>query len=221
MPLRGRVTRLELSGAVIDVGVGTDGLVHLSRLKKGQVNRVDEVVQVGQEVEAWVERVDPATGRLELTMIRPLAFEWRNLRPGVRATGRVVSIERYGAFVDIGAERAGLVHVSEMAEGYVSRPEDVVKVNDQVEVVVLEADSKKKQIRLSLKGAQAVDVVEEPDEETPVATEMEIALRRAMEGKPEAGGTGGRAAVPPKSRRAQDEILARTLETRAKTTSSQ
>lgn len=220
MPLRGRVSRIELSGAIVDVGVGIEGLVHISRLKQGRVNRVDEVVQVGQEIETWVERVDPATGRLELTMIRPLAFEWRDLRPGVRATGRVVSIERYGAFVDIGAERAGLVHVSEMGEGYVSRPEDVVKVHDQVEVVILEADHKKKQIRLSMKAAEAVEVEDEAEEDKPAATEMEIALRRAMEAKPSALAQA-QTAPSSKARRKQDELLARTLESRAKTTTGQ
>lgn len=220
--LAGRITRLELSGAFVDVGLGTEGLVHISRLKSGRVNRVDEVVQVGQEVETWVERVDPASGRLELTMIRPLAFEWHDLRPGVRTTGRVVSIERYGAFVDIGAERAGLVHVSEMAEGYVSRPEDVVKVNDEIEVVVLEADRKKKQIRLSMKAAEAIEVAEDEAEEPPVATEMEIALRRAMESSASSAGTTSSAPMRSlKSRKKQDELLARTLENRAKTTTGQ
>jgi ribosomal protein S1 len=137
MPLKGRVTRIELSGAMVDVGGGSEGLVHLSRLKRGHVNRVEEVVQVGQEVEVWVERVDETLGRLDLTMIRPLAFDWHKLRPGVRAVGKVVTIERYGAFVDIGAERAGLVHVSEMGDDYIARPEDVVKVGETVEVVVL------------------------------------------------------------------------------------
>lgn len=222
MRLAGRVTRVELSGAFVDVGLGTDGLVHISRLKSGRVNRVDEVVQVGQEVETWVERVDPATGRLELTMIRPLAFEWRDLRPGVRTTGRVVSIERYGAFVDIGAERAGLVHVSEMSEGYVSRPEDIVKVNDEIAVVVLEADRKKKQIRLSMKAAEAVEAADEEEEEAPVATEMEIALRRALQG--EAGSAEAASSArgfSPRDRKKQDELLARTLATRAKTTTGE
>jgi len=217
MPLTGRVTRLELSGAVVDVGVGTDGLVHISRLKQGRVNRVDEVVQVGQEVEVWVERVDETLGRLDLTMIRPLAFEWHKLRPGVRAVGKVVSIERYGAFVDIGAERSGLVHVSEMGDDYVARPEDVVKVGGMVEVVVLEADRKKKQIRLSMKAAQ-VDEVEEETVEAPPATAMEIALRKAMEGAPAAAGAPAKPAAPAKSRKVQEDLLARTLEQRAKTT---
>src|SRR3990172_4485741 len=109
--------------------------------------------------------------RLELSMIRPVTFEWHNLRPGVRAVGQVVSIERYGAFVDIGAERSGLVHVSEMGDDYVARPEDVVKVGETIEIVVLEADRKKKQIRLSMKAAQVVE--EEPEtSEPPPATAM-------------------------------------------------
>ena len=219
MPLTGRVTRLELSGAVVDVGVGTDGLVHISRLKRGRVNRVEEVVQVGQEVEVWVQRVDETLGRLDLTMIRPLAFEWHNLRPGVRAVGQVVSIERYGAFVDIGAERSGLVHVSEMGDDYVARPEDVVKVGGTVEVIVLEADRKKKQIRLSMKGAQAVEV-EEETAEPPPATAMEIALRKAMEQTTLEAAAPAKTAAPPKARRVQEDLLARTLEQRAKTTAS-
>ena len=217
-PLKGRVSRLELSGAVVDVGQGREGLVHISRLKRGRVNRVEEVVQVGQEVEVWVERADETLGRLDLTMIRPLAFEWHNLRPGVRAVGKVVSMERYGAFVDIGAERSGLVHVSEMGDDYVARPEDVVKVGDAVEVVVLEADRKKKQIRLSMKAAQVAEVEEEADEPAP-ATAMEIALRRAMQGaEAPPPATPAVAPAPRKSRQAQEDLLARTLEQRAKTT---
>jgi len=220
MALSGRVTRLELSGALVDVGVGTDGLVHISRLQPQRVNRVEEVLHVGQEVEAWVERVEPAVHRLELTLIRPLRFEWRDLRPGVRATGKVLSIERYGAFVDIGAERSGLVHVSEMGSDYVSRPEDVVKVGASVEVVVLEADPRKKQIRLSMKAAQQVEVVEDEAPEPVPATAMEIALRKAME--PSELEAKGEPAKPPvaarKTRLTQEEILARTLEQRAKTT---
>jgi ribosomal protein S1 len=217
MPLKGRVTRIELSGAMVDVGGGSEGLVHLSRLKRGHVNRVEEVVQVGQEVEVWVERVDETLGRLDLTMIRPLAFDWHKLRPGVRAVGKVVTIERYGAFVDIGAERAGLVHVSEMGDDYIARPEDVVKVGETVEVVVLEADRQKKQIRLSMKAAQVDEIEDEPDEPAP-ATAMEIALRKAMQEAPPPPSLSAKAAAPRKSRQVQEDLLARTLEQRAKTT---
>jgi len=186
---------------------------------KGQLSReLSDLVSISQDGDTLqVERVDETLARLDLTMIRPLAFEWHNLKPGVKAVGKVVSLERYGAFVDIGAERSGLVHVSEMGDDYVARPEDVVKVGDSVEVVVLEADRKKKQIRLSMKGAQVVEV-EDDSAEPPPATAMEIALRRAMEAAPAAEAAAAKgAATPRKSRQAQDDLLTRTLEQRAKT----
>lgn len=220
-PLTGRITRIELSGAFVDVGLPVEGRVHVSRLSKKRVNRADEAVQVGQEVEVWVEAADEATQRLDLTMIRPLTFDWRDLRPGLRAVGKVVAVERYGAFVDIGAERSGLVHVSEMADDYVARPEDVVKIGDAVEVVVLDADRAKRQIRLSMKAARA-PAVEEPEAvEPPAATAMEIALRRAM-GELEAPAPStprpSAAGAPRRSRKVQDDILARTLQERARPT---
>jgi predicted RNA-binding protein with RPS1 domain len=106
-----------------------------------------------------------------------------------------------------------------MGDEYVARVEDIVKVGDTVEVVVLEADRKKKQIRLSMKAAQAVEV-EEETAEPPPATAMEIALRRAMESAPvEATDSSARPGTAPhKTRQAQEDLLARTLAQRAKTT---
>src|SRR3990172_8023092 len=82
--LTGKVTRLELFGAFVDVGLEREGLVHISMLRREQVNRVEDVLQPAQTVEVWVHRVDPVSGRLELTMIQPLAYEGRNLKPGLR-----------------------------------------------------------------------------------------------------------------------------------------
>jgi transcriptional accessory protein Tex/SPT6 len=127
---------------------------------------------------------------------------------------------RHGAFVDIGAERSGLVLVCEMGPDYVARPEDVVKVGDTVVVVVLESDTKKKQIRLSMKAAVAQEVAE-PEEPEPVsATAMEIALRKAMEAPVAASeATAARGpAIARKTRLTQEEILARTLDQRSQTT---
>ena len=74
--------------------------------------------------------------------------------------GKVVRLETYGAFVDIGAERPGMVHVSELAHGYVKTPSEIVKEGDEIEAKVLEVDRKKKQIKLSMKALEA-EVVEE------------------------------------------------------------
>jgi len=75
--------------------------------------------------------------------------------------GKVVRIESYGAFVDIGAERPGLVHVSELTRGYVKSPAEVVKEGDEVEAKVLEVDRRKRQIRLSMKALMPEIIVEE------------------------------------------------------------
>lgn len=219
MRLEGKVTKVEMFGAFVDVGVGVQGLVHISMLRRAPVNRVEDVVQVGQEVEVWVQRVDPIAGRLELTMIAPLLVEWRELRPGVSLRGKVVKVEKFGAFVDVGAERPGLVHVSEMSRDYVSTPDDVVKVGDQVDVVVLEADRKKRQIRLSMKAAETVTV--ESDEAEPAPpTSMELALRQALEQTSEEPAPGVVAPEPRKSRKTQEDILTRTLENRVRTSTS-
>ena len=68
--------------------------------------------------------------------------------------GKVVRLETYGAVVDIGAERPGMVHVSELAHGYVKTPSEIVKEGDEVEAKVLDVNRKKKQIKLSMKALE-------------------------------------------------------------------
>lgn len=217
MPLQGTVTKTEMFGAFVDVGAEVPGLVHISMLRREPVNRVEDVVQPGAEVQVWVHRVDPVAGRLELTMVRPILVEWKDLKPGKLLHGKVVKLEKFGAFVDVGAERHGLVHVSEMSRDYVADPAQLVKVGDEVDVVVLEADRKKKQIRLSMKAAESAAAEEDEPEPAP-PTPMELALRKAMQGSPErAPTTGASPASAPRRRKTQEDILARTLESRVRT----
>lgn len=75
MELAGTVKRIEKYGAFVDVGVGRDGLVHVSKVKQGYVESVKDVVEQGQRVTVWVEEVDPGRGRISLTMIRPAVVE--------------------------------------------------------------------------------------------------------------------------------------------------
>ncbi|MEY2820376.1 MAG: hypothetical protein RL275_3839, partial [Chloroflexota bacterium] len=109
----------------------------------------------------WVKRV--RKDRIELTMVEPLAFEWKELKPDMVVKGKVTRLETYGAFVDFGAERPGLIHVSELAHGYVKTASDVVKAGDEVEAKVLEVDRRKRQIRLSIKALQELVVEEAPE----------------------------------------------------------
>jgi small subunit ribosomal protein S1 len=223
MKLEGRVTKTDLAGAFVDVGAECDGLIHISKLKEGQVNRVEDVVQVGQEVEVWVHRVDPKAGRLELSMLKPVLLKWNDLKPGNRLKGKIVRIENFGAFVDVGAERPGLVHVSEMSNDYVKDPSEIVSLGDEVEVSVIDVDRKKRQIRFSMKDSvnDYIDEIDEPEEETPTA--MELALRQALEqsNQKTQKSPSETASKKQQKRDELEDILHRTLEHRVQTASTE
>ncbi|MFT3895921.1 MAG: S1 RNA-binding domain-containing protein [Anaerolineales bacterium] len=150
--LSGKILKTTLAGALVDVGQTIPGVIHISQLSKDSINKVEDVVKEGQTVDVWVRRVKK--DRIELTMIQPLALEWKEIEPEMVVKGKVVRLETYGAFVDIGAERPGMVHVSELAHGYVKTPGEVVKEGDEVEAKVLEVNRKKKQIKLSMKALE-------------------------------------------------------------------
>jgi len=150
--LSGKVLKTTLAGALVDVGQSIPGVIHISQLSKDPVNKVEDVVREGQTLDVWVRRVKK--DRIELTMIEPLALEWKEIEPEMIVKGKVVRLEPYGAFVDIGAERPGMVHVSELAHGYVKTPNEIVKEGDEVEAKVLDVNRKKKQIKLSMKALE-------------------------------------------------------------------
>jgi ribosomal protein S1 len=150
--LNGKVLKTTLAGALVDVGQSIPGVIHISQLSKDPINKVEDVVKEGQTIEVWVRRVKK--DRIELTMIEPLALEWKEIEADMVVKGKVVRLETYGAFVDIGAERPGMVHVSELAHGYVKTPGEVVKEGDEVEAKILEVNRKKKQIKLSMKALE-------------------------------------------------------------------
>lgn len=182
----GKVVKITLAGAVVDIGADKPGVVHISKLSKEPIKRVDDVVKVGDEVNVWISRVKEGSNHIEVTMIEPLAVEWREIKKGMTVKGTITRLEKYGAFIDIGAERPGLAHISELAHDYVRNAEDAVKIGDEVEALVLEFNRRKKQIKLSLKALQAppvpeVEEIEFDDEDAePALTAMEMAYKKAM-----------------------------------------
>jgi ribosomal protein S1 len=169
--LSGKVLKTTLAGALVDVGQNIPGVIHISQLSKDPVNKVEDVVKEGQTIDVWVRRVKK--DRVELTMIEPLALEWKEIEPDMIVKGKVVRLETYGAFVDIGAERPGMVHVSELAHGYVKTPSEIVKEGDEVEAKVLDVNRKKKQIKLSMKALEP-----EVEEFKPVKKEVKRGGKR-------------------------------------------
>ncbi len=145
---------------------------------------------------------------------KQLALGWDKLKVGQVHSGKIVRIEKFGAFVDIGVERPGLVHISEITTGRLDHPDEVVNLDEEVEVEILDINKKKRQIKLSMKTLeQKYMSSDEENDSTPTA--MELALRAAM-------GTGSqnkkeaRAKQKKKTRAAQDDILKRTLENKPK-----
>lgn len=157
--LSGKVVKITLAGALVDVGQELPGVLHISQIQKEPINKVEDVLKPGQTVDTWVRRV--RKDRIELTMIEPLGMEWSEIQPDMTVKGKVIRLETYGAFVDFGAERPGMIHVSELTRGYVKTPGEVVKEGEEVEAKVLDVNRKKKQIRLSMKALIPEQVEEE------------------------------------------------------------
>ena len=155
----GTVLKNTLQGALVDIGSQKPAFIHISQAVKDgdpkkQINSIDEVLEVGQKLDFWVKRV--RKDRIELTMKEPLALEWREIKPDMTVKGKVVRLETFGAFVEIGAERPGLIHISELAHSYVRTPGEVVREGDEIEAKVLEVNRRKKQIKLSIKALQVL-----------------------------------------------------------------
>lgn len=243
MHLKGTVIKTNKAGAIIDIGVEKPALLHVSQinLENNQlVLRVEDILSIGQEIDVYIRTI--RDDRIEVTMKEPLSLEWREINKDMVVKGKVTQLEKFGVFVDIGAERPGLVHVSELTHGYVRDASEIVSIGDEVEAKVIDFNRRRKQIKLSMKAMQpGLDEIEgvkitpahsnrhskksktskDPKvekSETPVENEptfMEIALREAME---KAGvdqpDTESRSKKVKNVSNEQEDILKRTLKQR-------
>ncbi len=151
----GRVKNVTDYGVFVDLG-GMDGLLHVSDLVWGRVQRPSSVVQPGEEIEVKVLKFDKEKQRISLGRKQLLPDPWATVPErfpvGTRVQGKVVGLTDYGAFVQIEPGVEGLVHVSEMTwSKHVKHPSKIVKLGDQVEVAVLEVRPDQRRISLGLK----------------------------------------------------------------------
>ncbi len=174
MELEGKITSIALYGVFVDIGVGRDGLVHISEMSDQRIETPSELVQIGDTVRVWVKSIDAENRRISLTMRNPERQEaprrsrppqrrqeidrekLASLRPGDVVEGVITGFAPFGAFADIGVGKDGLIHVSELSEGRVEKPEDAVKVGDRYQFKILEIDADAARISLSLRRALRV-----------------------------------------------------------------
>jgi small subunit ribosomal protein S1 len=154
----GVVSSIVNFGAFVDLG-GVDGLVHVSELSWKHIDHPSEVVEVGDQVEVEVLDVDLDRERVSLSLKATQEDPWqrfaREHAVGEIVEGEVTKLVPFGSFVKVADGIEGLVHISELADRHVEVPEAVVNVGDKIDVKVIDIDTVRRRISLSLKQAQA------------------------------------------------------------------
>lgn len=168
---KGIVRRITGFGAFVDLG-GVDGLLHVSEMSWGRVKDPRALLKEGQEVEVKVLKVDRSEGKVSLGMKQLQPNPWDTAAErypvGSIVQGKVLRIAPFGVFVEVEPGIEGLVHISQLANRRVARPEDVVKVGDVIPVKVLSVDGKSQRMSLSLREARKAEAREARE---PVVTE--------------------------------------------------
>lgn len=168
--MRGKVTGFKPFGAFVDIG-GLEGMLHISELGHSRVEKPEDVLSLGQEIEVVVLKIEAGehkgkpSDRISLSLKALANDPWRDtvavLHEGQRVKGPITRLQPFGAFVEIAPGVEGLVHISELGAGRrINHPKDVVEIGQQVEAVILGIDPERRRIALSM-GASADGNVEE------------------------------------------------------------
>ena len=166
----GVVKSLTSYGAFVDIG-GIDGMVHVSELSWGRIHQPSEVLSVGDEVDVYVINFDKEKRKISLGYKDPDANPWtvftNKYQVGSVASVTIVKLMPFGAFAEVLPGVDGLIHISQIANRRIGKPEDVLTVGDVVDAKITAIDEEKHKISLSIRALSepAPAVVEEPVEE--------------------------------------------------------
>jgi len=153
--LEGIVKNITSYGVFIDLG-GVDGLIHITDLSWGRISHPEEVVQLDEKIKVVILDFDDSKKRIALGLKQLTPHPWQaldpNLKVGDKVKGRVVVIADYGAFIEIAPGIEGLIHVSEMSwSQHLRTAQDFMKVNDEIEAVILTLDRDDRKMSLGIK----------------------------------------------------------------------
>ncbi|WP_428939189.1 30S ribosomal protein S1 [Fontivita pretiosa] len=186
--VKGKVRNIANYGAFVEIEEGIDGLLHVSDLSwTKKIGHPSEVLKKGEEIQAVVLSVDQEKQRIALGLKQMTEDPWitvipEQYRPGMVVKGHVTKIANFGVFVELAPQLEGLLHISEISDQKIEKPEDVLKVGQEVEVKILRVDSDERKIGLSLKRAQWA-----AEEERREQARAERAERRGLRGGLEGG----------------------------------
>ncbi len=157
--IQGRIRNITDFGVFIGIEEGIDGLVHISDISWTQrIKHPSQLFKKGDEVEAVVLHIDPENERFSLGIKQLSEDPWNRIPdkypPGTKVKGKVIKVTEFGAFVEIEKGIEGLIHISELSQERVDDPRQVVKEDDEIDVMVLDVDPEERRIALSVKSLQ-------------------------------------------------------------------
>ena len=151
----GTVKSLTNFGAFVDLG-GVDGMIHISELSWNRIKHPSEVVSVGDTVQVYVKSLDRENGKISLGYKKKEDNPWEILKNeypvGTVCDATVVGMTTFGAFAKILPGIDGLIHISQIADRRIEKPQDVLKVGDVVKVKITDIDFDKKRVSLSIRA---------------------------------------------------------------------
>lgn len=155
--IKGQVRNLTPYGAFVGLEEGIDGMIHVSDMSwTRKINHPSEVLKKGDEVEAIVLEIKKEDQRVSLGIKQLESDPWESIndrfKVGDMVTGQVAKIASFGAFVNLGGDIDGLIHISQLSEDHVERVKDVIKVGDEITARVIKVDSIERRIGLSIKA---------------------------------------------------------------------
>jgi small subunit ribosomal protein S1 len=200
--VKGTVRRLEGFGAFVEIGAGTEGLLHVSNISRSRVENPADVLKVGQQIEVVILDIKEGGKRIGLGMKQLEPNPWddiaERMKPGTMVRGKVTRVTNFGAFVEIEPGLEGLAHISQLSNSRIRRATDAVRVGDTYEfrVVAVEPDQERLGLsRLDGKGAvigaqeeapqEEIEQVvrQQPEQRKSGGTNLGDLLRRAMKDK--------------------------------------
>lgn len=163
----GTVNGLAEFGAFVDIGYGVEGLVHLSELTYGRRRPVEEIVQKKDKVKVKVLKIDQETGKVSLSIKQTKPHPWETIVEdypvGMVLEGAVIRILTFGAIIELSEGVTGLLHISQISNDKIRKVEDVLKVGDVVKVRVLEVLKDERKVKLSMKGVEGNESLQNRD----------------------------------------------------------